>query len=397
MTSASRELLKRAHELRKKHRVEEYEDPFNVFSVLFRETDEVNLHSRFIAALLEWSADAPAGNLDDFLRRVLCISDFDHTIATIRREYLDIDILISNTSSKQAVVIENKILAEDQKEQLIKYHKALKSQGYCDIHLVYLTLDGRTPSSQSVGDLPYTPISYKDDLLPWLKCCQLRAQDSPYLRESIAQYIRIVKGLTGTDIEGAYMNDLIDLCLEDSNLVLVHDLDLAMKQARIRLLRCLWREIEDALNHTIPDLSKRSWTIVKQGTVDSAIPTEGPDVEQFVQKQGAELILRFPSNCPQAGAGIGAAASGTYYGVYCHKDHKEQYEHLRQLFDSTKNISSDRWPWYQYVEKGLNQKNPTRSQLGMLLESSERSQYAMEIALLFKERVWDKIKGVDFG
>ena len=33
----------------------------------------------------------------------------------------------------------------------------------------------------------------------------------------------------------------------------------------------------------------------------------------------------------------------------------------------------------------------------MLLGSSERSQYAMEIALLFKERVWDKIKGVDFG
>ena len=395
MTGEFHELIERANELHKRHRVGEHEDGFNVFSVLLNETDEVNLHSKFIAALLQHNPYTTAGNLDEFLRQVLGINGFDRTRATIRREYLDIDILISNVFSRQAIVIENKIFAEDQQEQLVRYHQTLKSQGFCEIYLVYLTLDGRAPSSQSVGDLSCKRISYKDHILPWLKCCQQRAQNMPSLRESIAQYIQTIKKLTGTNIEGIYMHDLSKLCLQVDNLLLVHDLNQAAKQVRIRLLRCLWMEIEDALNSAIPEISEGSWTVVMPGyPVATGKPTDGPDLVRFLDKQGAELVLRFPKSGVY-GAGIGAGMAGTYFGVYC-RDDQEQHESLRSTFGSVNNkTASSGWPWYQYSEKNLSQKDPTREQLKMLLKRDERSLHANEIATIFKDRVWDRLRTAD--
>ena len=87
-------------------------DPFNVFSVLRKESDEVNLHSRFLAALLDhrkWR-HAPRENLKDFLEKFV-EGKFEDDGATVDREHDDIDILIANKKTKQAVAIENKINA----------------------------------------------------------------------------------------------------------------------------------------------------------------------------------------------------------------------------------------------------------------------------------------------
>ena len=86
------------------------------------------------------------------------------------------------------------------------------------------------------GDIDYRCISYKSDLVPWLRGCQKRAYEEPALRESVAQYLRLIGKLTGTDFSEAYMNDLKELCLKDNNLVLVHDLSEAMIEAKISLL-----------------------------------------------------------------------------------------------------------------------------------------------------------------
>ncbi len=179
--------------------------------------------------------------------------DFTQSGATVERESDHIDILITNTVG-QAVVTEHKICAGDQPEQLQRYHKTLKNQGYSDIHLLYLTLHGHDPSEDSVGNLDYKLMSYKDDLHPWLERCQQRAYAEPELRESVAQYRQIVRKLTGTDYTGVYREALKNLCLEDNNLVLVHDLQEAMIGARISLLKRLWDEIEKALKDEIPDL-----------------------------------------------------------------------------------------------------------------------------------------------
>ena len=66
------------------------------------------------------------------------------------------------------------------------------------------------------------------EIIPWLERCQERAYDNPALRESVAQYIHLIRKLTGTDLKGAYMTASEELLLENNNLVLVHDLSEAM-------------------------------------------------------------------------------------------------------------------------------------------------------------------------
>lgn len=250
-------LLERAGRLYERHEAGRQE-PFNVFSVLRSTSDEVNLHSRFLHALLDYQklSNTERQNLMDFLHNVAGKKNFKEKEIKVERERDNIDILITN-NAKQAVVIENKIWAGDQSQQLQRYFDKLETQDFCDIQLLYLTLDGHAPSEDSVGDLnndDYKTISYKDDLPPWLERCQKRAYDEPALRESVAQYLRLVQMLTGTDFSGAYMNELKELCLKDNNLLLVHDLKEAMTEAHISLLQKLWCEIESALKTEFPDL-----------------------------------------------------------------------------------------------------------------------------------------------
>jgi hypothetical protein len=120
-------LLKRAAHLYEKYEAR-LEVPFNIFSTLRGERDEVNLHSRFLHALLNYqkSPDAPRQNLKSFLRRVVKKDkDFAQSGIEVERERDNIDILITN-NVRQAVVIENKIGAEDQSQQLQRYHDRLR-------------------------------------------------------------------------------------------------------------------------------------------------------------------------------------------------------------------------------------------------------------------------------
>ncbi len=144
-------------------------DAFNIFTVLRSESDEANLHTRFLAALLDHrkTGDIHRRNLEDFLVQVARIDGFGLAGAVVEREavvkeYDRIDILISNKDRKQAVVIENKIEAGDQPQQLKKYAKQLQEKGYSVPSLLYLTLDGHGPSEDSRGGHKVNCISYKE-------------------------------------------------------------------------------------------------------------------------------------------------------------------------------------------------------------------------------------------
>ena len=121
MNGAFRLLLEKAARLHERHEAGRRE-AFNVFSVLRSEHDEVNLHSRFLAALLNHrqSPGEPRENLADFLHR-LDIRNFDQDRATVDGEWNNIDIVICDGSSMQAVIIEHKIWAADQPRQLQRY------------------------------------------------------------------------------------------------------------------------------------------------------------------------------------------------------------------------------------------------------------------------------------
>ena len=353
-----RSLLKIAALIYDKHGVG-HKEPFNIFTVLRKEDDEVNLHSRFLHALLDYQSDTGRQNLKDFLQNV-GIKNFKQDRAKIRREHRDIDILISNKTTKQAVVIENKIYAGDQPAQLRRYHCTLKKEGYSDIRLLYLTLDGHDPSKDSVDDLPYQTISYRDDLLPWLKCCQMYACEEPELRESIAQYIHLIRKLTGTDFEEAYMDELRDLLSEGNNLVLAHHLNEAMTTLKKSLMQELWCEIESALKKKIPfEPNKESSKAGSRIYYDSGIC-------------GAEFGVDSDRNI--------------FFGVKCNEDdYPQKYNNLKcalKIMES--GTSSKGFPWWQYADGDLNfWDSPPEviKQLDQLLSNAdERKKFADGIA-----------------
>ena len=388
-------LLKEAARLYEKHEAGRPE-PFNVFSVLRSESDEVNLHSRFLHALLNYKkpGEKTRANLADFLQRV-DIKGFDQNDVKVEREPYRIDIGIINGVG-QAIVIENKIKAVDQPKQLLRYHDELKRRGYCKIHLLYLTLDGHSPSEDSVGDLDcekVSCISYEHTLPRWLKRCQLRACDEPGLRESVAQYLQLTQKLTGTDFKEAYMKEMTKLCLQDNKLVLVHDLNEAMFRARVQLLRKLWDEIDSALKAEIPNLPPKD----KDGKND-AYSVSNERIKRFLTPWGRDtyhgLFYTFgrgvASLCVEAGNG-----ERLFFGVRCRKKHEDERRKLDEELENVPGESRLEW-WPRYQEDDWNLKNPSRDKLKMLSNEADRKEHAKIIAQRL-EPFWKAVKVADLA
>ena len=377
MIASSRLLLEKAARLHDRHEAGRRE-PFNVFSVLRSEHDEVNLHSRFLATLLDHRQ--PPGqsreNLADFLHR-LDIGDFDHDGASIKREWNNIDILVCDRSSRQAVIIENKIRAADQPRQLTRYAGQMKEYA---CHILYLTPDGREASEDSADDIEYRCISYKNDLVPWLKDCQRRAYDEPPLRECVAQYLRLIEKLMGTDLSEAYMMDLKKLCLRGENIVLVHDLGEAMVEAKISLLRKLWREIDSRLREKIPHLSDKS--------EDSDITEDR--IRRFVTSRTWYNYHGLYFRLDQHATLCVDVEDFIYFGVRCkHGPTRRRYVNLGASFSGWE--SSDEFPLYRYPSIELNLKRTSREQLALLSSKKARQGYVEDVVSGVSE-LWKGIK-----
>ncbi len=210
---------------------------FNIFSVLRMEADEVFTHSQFLAELL--SPHGSHGLGDTFLKLLLNqlgILDFetDHAYC-IPEHYIGpvteteggrIDIMICNETRK--VIIENKIFAGDQTNQLLRYYNHDKNA-----RLFYLTLFGTEPSEDSTGKGQLTSgqfecLSYAADILQWLELCRKEATNIPILRETITQYIALIKKLTNQNFDGKMQKELVDKILANSdNLASFFDLQSA--------------------------------------------------------------------------------------------------------------------------------------------------------------------------
>ena len=366
--------------------------PFNIFSTLRGEHDEVNLHSRFIYALLNYqkSPDAPRQNLTKFLQHV-AKKDFDQSGIKVERERDNIDILITN-DVKQAVVIENKIGAGDQPQQLQRYHDRLRKGNFDDISLLYLTLDGYAPSEDSVGNLCYQSISYRDDLPPWLAGCQKRAYDEPALRESIAQYLQLVRKLTGTDFSEAYMKDLEELCLQGDNLTLIHDLSEAVIRVRVSLLKKLYSEIDSELTELI---SKKPADKNKDREFSEA------KMERYVRgmRGGMYYGPSYPFGSGDAQIGV-EFGSDIIFGVhYDRQEDEAKYNRLKEALKDVKGGKSNQyWPWYRCADGGLYLRNLTPENLKLvsklLSNEEERKKYVSGIIHRLKP-VWDVVKDLD--
>lgn len=369
-------------------------EPFNVFSVLRSDADEVNLHSRFLVALLDHRkpGDTERHNLKAFIGSVANVKKFDQGGVAVDRERHNMDILITN-ARRQALVIENKIWAGDQERQLQRYYDELEVLGYQDdnIHLLYLTPLGHEPSDNSRGELPKEKIkniAYGDDNFQnWLRDCQQRAYDEPALRESIAQYLRVVQKLTGTDFSEAYMKALKELCLEKDkdHLILVHDLKIAMEEAWIDLIERLWKDIESKLRVEISDLPEQHEV--------SNITREciGKLVKEH-RNHSCGLYYRFRDEA-QLGIELSTWDRRLFYGVQCHRD-KDAYDEIREkLPERDYGKASEWWPRWRFPTTSVNPnpRDPTKEHLQLLVDDERRLAFVASVIAEVKT-FWGQIK-----
>ena len=210
-------------------------DLFNVFNILNLQTYEVRTHSAFLSELLD--PKGSHGMKDGFLKLFLSsIYVFDNwvfntsdakvrveeSVGNINEQGTEggrIDIIIS--SHNKAIIIENKIYASDQTNQLIRYSNYGKI--FDDYKLLYLTLDGHEASEESCGDMTvnkdYYSISYKTEILEWLVQCQDKCRDKELVFCSLKQYCTLIKELTGQMENTENNKKLIDLLTQDDNAI----------------------------------------------------------------------------------------------------------------------------------------------------------------------------------
>lgn len=193
---------------------------FNIFSVLNVETKENKTHSAFLAELLDPDGCHKQGAI--FLE--LFLEVVNRKVEEKSEKNSLHDRFIKNGKSKvikefgigkrddlekvggrvdiyvekglNSLCIENKIYAQDQYTQLERYCNHNKDNNT----VVYLTLHGQDASVGSKGFLEsgkdYFNLSYKEDIIEWLELCLKEVPNLTSVRESINQYILLIKKLT---------------------------------------------------------------------------------------------------------------------------------------------------------------------------------------------------------
>ena len=201
---------------------------FNVFSALNICSDEMRLHSRLLATLFNPKANHGLGNefLRQFLVTAIKVDDnyITHCNESIAERYVGevtettggrIDIILED--GKHGIIIENKIYACDQPNQLLRYHNyGVKQFGENNFKLVYLTLDGSEPSSYSLGGghFDFIKLSYAQDILGWVDRLMTTYPQKP-IHRTIKDYITITKQLTYQDMDTKYSQSIINEAIDN--------------------------------------------------------------------------------------------------------------------------------------------------------------------------------------
>jgi len=178
-------------------------DRFNIFALLGVERLEVATHTPYIVEFLNRDGVHGLGSrpLEAFLRRfdmklnpATTVVKTNHRLGPVTDHSGGlVDILLEDQASTRQVVIENKIHHGDGPNQLERYRGSLKHA-----QIVYLTLDGRKPSDYSTRNKEgILCLSYAQNILAWQEDCHREAAGAPLVRETITQYINLIKRLTG--------------------------------------------------------------------------------------------------------------------------------------------------------------------------------------------------------
>ena len=140
---------------------------------------------------------------------------------TVREDSTDdlrrIDIFVE--TENEYIIIENKVYADDQDNQIHDYIEYVKEKYSADekVFVVYLNPRGYEPSEKSISpeelanlknENRFITLSYSDDILNWLGQLEFK-KDEDVLKAGIVQYIDVVQAITNKRKEVFKMNEEI--------------------------------------------------------------------------------------------------------------------------------------------------------------------------------------------
>lgn len=315
---------------------------FNIFSIMQMETNEVYTHSAFIAELLNPKGSHGQGSIFlklffEEIKNIKTYEDFDFEnakilveehIGFINEDYTKggfIDIVIKD--NKNQIVIENKIYASDQTNQLVRY-----KNHYENCTLLYLTLDGKEPSADSKGDLNLNEcfhcISYSEVILRWLSNCITKTFEQPILREAIKQYEYLIKKLTNQTPNKQMEKEITEILKSDikSSFLISQNLQALKTNLYYQFIELIKKYCqENNFDFNVEDGDKEYGIYLK--------PKEW-------NAKNYKICLIFETG----------DYNGFYYGLWYEKNISENNKiNLQNLFESEKFEKNDIWIW-QYAK-----------------------------------------------
>ena len=246
---------------------------FNIFSTLGVELLETR-HSKFIAELLNPRGTHGCGSL--LLEQFLLLKPIKNKLRNIdlnafcrsakveteqfhivekNRSYIDIVIESKNI----AIVIENKIYASDQDKQLYRYNKAKMNENYKeeDLIIIYLTLDGKLPSKQSLNNSLTIDniklLSYESHIYEWLNNV-VKYIEVDNVKSTIKQYLSILEKLTNKNSKEENMEIANKLIVND-NLQTAIQIANALPRAKAIFEMDFYKELQTTLLVHLKDYS----------------------------------------------------------------------------------------------------------------------------------------------
>lgn len=245
---------------------------YNIFTLFHYFSDEVNLHSNFIASLLDPNGDHYKNDLFLKLFLEMCgIDDFsiDTSRATVFKEFKHIDIYISD--GKKHIILENKVYAKDQPTQIARYIKTIKKEGAEDedIYVLYLHPDRELPKENSLGgyklnqdntklekdgsSINFKVISYGKEILEWIDKCKNEVSNLTDLNVFLSQYKDVIEMIYDRykRIDEMETANLVEIFKE--NYTAVSEIANNYQETRKKIIDGFFKNVKDILENDLKD------------------------------------------------------------------------------------------------------------------------------------------------
>lgn len=337
---------------------------FNIFQILNMSTSEVSLHSKLIAELLNPNGSHDQGIL--FLKLFIdeCgLTDFlldaeleqtnvaiEVSVGKIDENYESggrIDIVLKFNNG-EIILIENKIYAEDQYNQLVRY-----KQAYPNAKIVYLNLWGDNEEIKEVGGLnksEFIWISYKDNVANWLTNSLKEVYNRPNIIYILEHYLKTVKTITNQNTNSIMNKEIIDIILKsESNLTSAFEISNVLHEVRKQTAQKLINQIQTKIFTALPE--EFELNLIEDHAIGKK--EEWAGYKLFIETIPFNLFIHFSNDYDNLLVGLKAENSD-----------KQEDDSLNKTINSKITVNSSSktrkygYAWMQEVEFIYNQLDP---------------------------------------